>query len=1098
MNTPAQSLFGWLLCFALIPLNAHGQAEVALINTGSVTGRITIELPGETAAGLSAGDRLVAADGRQALVGGQDEAKFAVARLNPMETVVFRPDDGPAPMWVKATRQGGVTTVASDHALYTFGGTGLHEVATGSSDTLKVKTSLPDEAETQLVKGTSKSDAAVSLITSVADRTLARWTVLADGTLRVTAYGSMRIELPGRGFQAWRFGAVQSPGNRLVGYHVHELPAPMNEPFIQTLFHRVTFETPLTWAALLPQGDPAEGRRGIAMSAARGDVVFLPPGPLRPTQIKPGGSDQITVRERGVIEFKGTAQSPATLMLAAADSINTVKQWSIRLGAGLALTQTPDGWSGRVRDATVRVDDGNANGMPDLQGDRWHWSRHGKTTAGFDLIPADEDPREEGNALHIVRDADGDGTLSETEWSRPVWRLADRNRDGVYFEGSLLTGGRLEQDAVYHRASGSPDGRLWDRQVFALDLDGDGDQDLTVRKNMVNFTHAGQVGAHTAHNKNGVKFNFGDGDFALAVLPDLADGRVRIAPIDYDGGYFYRLNVDSSTAYALNDNGYWLLNEEHQEYEGFAPGNAAGHLWVWEGHVRRVIFGGINGGNWKLGVEPDGLPQRREPHEIAYTDPWGYSFRFVSIIKPTEWDGSALPVREIDGHLDYVPHGPWAWIVDQDVATRSVIQPPQSWGGTSIEAYVKPIEPNSRTEWARAGRTSYVLYYSPLMRGLHHRGIHRGETLDGTLRYFDEDEDGIVDHYTHTPAGHTAPTKELWYDAQRKRITFRHGTRVVTWPAPDLTFPDAKMYLENFGDIEALYRRGDGRVAMVVEAAIDDRGRLTGVDAPNVTPAAPTTYPLMSTLIAGFAEHTGGLNYRGRFAMSEAMPIYHRLGYRLHLRNTPTDSQGGTVSNAPSWSERGLTGADVVVLQLPFAGATRKEVDALRLWVSGGGQLLLTLTDLEEATRFQANNLLAQLKIGDTRVIDRVIEQRYIPVRIADMGNIVGDIREERTPSAGNAVRHFGGDDHLIRDCAYLNVRGAVIEPDADASIWLTYRRAPLIVAEPLGDGRVILCGGPFASQELFAHPIHTYQRNDNPTLLLHLLQRVREAITKE
>jgi hypothetical protein len=1032
---------------------AAGRAYV--INTSSEDATL---LASVSVASAPAGALRASVDGGPAVpAAALDGRVWFALPLARLATAAVTIEQGDAPPQITVTETPDGRIVATPAGEYVFGPGGLREVRIGKT-ALALPASVDGAGETRLAW--ARGAAAVLETLRAGAVVAARWTVFGDGSVRVEVpAGTFRLPLPARGYEGRRFGPVKPD----LGYHVMTVPTPLDEPFVSVVFNDVRFAAPLEWAAHLAEGRGA----GLAMQGEAG-AAYLPHGVLRP-QGKWPPRDGWPRRAEASLDFAALDGTPAVAWLRAAADLEAVKAWACVRRAALVLVDAPGGaFEGLVPGGRVRIADSNGNGRPDLAGDRWTFSRAGRETAGLVYLPAAEDPRGEGNAIHLFADRDADGRMDAADWGRPVWRLADRNRDGRFWRGNLLEGGRLEQDAVYHRAAGSPDGRLWDRQVFALDLDGDGDQDVSVIKDEYNYSEGGS-GPGTAANQAGVKFDFGDRDFAIVCLADLAAGRVRLARIDYDDGYFFAGKADASSLCGnAQEDGVWRLGEEHMEYEGFAPHPAAGHLWTFAGRLRRVVMGGLAGGNWKVGFgfHERSIVAASHPRTITYRDPWGNGLTLVSLIKPAAWDGRDLPYRAVLGRRDYVPQGAWAWAVGQTAASHVVLNPPRSWGVTSCEAYVEATEPDSRTEWARDGRTTFVLYYSPLARGLHHRGIHKGESRDGRLVYWDEDADGVVDHYVVDADGAGVFDRRLRYDRAAGRVWLSERGRTLSWPEK-LEFPEAKFALENFERIEELYTMGRDEPPLAVAASITAAGHLAGYQPLMPAREDSETWPRRRVLVPRGLTGRQTLASDVEFGLKAMMPLFARHDLDVAL---------GDMGD--------LDGADIVLVQGLAREPTAEEVAALRGWVRRGGTLWVSLTETDDAAVARAAALLAGVW-SELRFGPETLDHRFRCRRIPDQGNVDGDVAEERVPAVENRASRFQAEGDLLRDCEYVNFRAREVQGGRAVLAW---DRTPLVAEQACGQGRVAASGGAFLTHALFWDKVHTYIDASNECLADRLL----------
>ena len=837
-------------------------------------------------------------------------------------------------------------------------------------------------------------------------------TVTRDGIFtRVRTKTPWVIEWKKREAQTWIYGVNDSKT-----YHLEEFPAPP-EP-ARKYPDTVRLDAPSMWLARWD----AAAKTGFWLQNAPGSNLAV--------------SDK---GERIVV----TIPAGATVVLAPLTS---------KVEKGFDLAQQAiepirwDGLEGSWRGLTIRVEDRNRNGQPDTLGDRWQIFNGDKRTLVMSFGTKAQDPLQEGAFCLIHTDLNKNGTVDDDEIERPTYKLVDRSGDGQFFAGALLQGGRLEQDEYYYNLAGAPDGTLWTDRVRALDLDGDGDQDVTERLNMIDYFARGEGGAAgTAANKQGILMNYSDRPFSDVLEINAAKGQIIQNPIRYDQ-YFFADNACASTAYAIDENNVWHPYEEHQEYEGFHAGDAELHLWTWAGGLNRLIYGGLGGaGKWKLGVDFSPAQEENPPaHLCRWRTPYGQELKQMSYLAPQKWDGKKLvgQVRK-GGHWDYVQPSPISWALRQKWDSRTVIEPNDVPGEQAFEAYLDGISPRSRTEFSSFGATTFRFYYSPLLGGLHHRGALFGQTANGALLYADRDGDGVMDSYAYDADGDNRFARRLWYDRKSGRVTLFESGKISTWNAR-YDFPETLAAPENFGALDTLFRRGNGDKALVT---MPPPATATAQSVSFVAPVVALDGWHGDAAIASWKSQTqeNGVSFVGpALALSRA--------------NLTTLDQ--------EFSAESLRGINVVLVPSLAREVTRAERAALKAWVAGGGKLVLApgAVSAEELARFSA---LAREFGADFSAPNVALDFRKM--RIPDNGNIVGDTIGERNPTALNRRSAFSGRAPWLHGIEYLAAAGSSV---AAPQIMLAHGSQNLIGRAPDGAGELLVVGGALLSNR-FAQPPH-------------------------
>lgn len=815
--------------------------------------------------------------------------------------------------------------------------------------------------------------------------------------------------------QMWTFGPVNTRT-----FHIGEHPE--YRPF--------AFVAPLMWAV---KWDPKTGK-GLWMKAE--------PGP----DVKIGYNKGTTTV---------SIASGAMMVLAQTASV----QEGHRLAEQSSLPVKWEGLKGTWRGLTIKVDDRNGDGKPDQVGDRWHFLRDGKRTMVLSFGAKAQDPRKEGAFCLISTDLNKDGQVDDSEIERPTYKLVDQNSDGRFLAGNLLEGGRLEQDVYYYNPEGSPEGVVWIYAVRAFDLDGDGDQDATERRRALDYAERGEGGGGTAVNQEGVMLDYADRPFSEVLQIDPGAGTVKQCKIGYDY-YLFADNACSMSAAVIDPTNVLHTTEEHMQYKGFHNEYGMGHLWTCiDGGMHRIIVGELGGkGGWKMGVDFDIGIAARLPHQIVqWRTPWGQELKFVSYFAPLNWDGKRLEGEvERKEHWDYSKPSPWGWAMQQTIASTTTIEPNDVPGQAAFEAYLGGTCDRSRQEYSPEGGTTFRFYYSPLMSGLHHRGALNGHTLDNRLLYWDLDGDGVMETYAWDADRDGCYSRRLWFERKTSTVTLWNHGKLFVWTIR-AQFPETDFGLENFGELDRLYRLGNADQAMVMS------------DIPAIAKRVPFT-----PMIVGLDHYHGG-------DISEV---------------TNTIAEGGMGFLGRSLA---LTKAEIRNLEAPFSAASlepfqvmvlanvakpidKHELKALQKWVLAGGTLVLAPAGEDGAVpgdlAFASDQLAAFRQIARLFKCDftgQMVDADFMKLRIPDQQGIINDIKGEKFPTEKNRIERFSGRKDWLNDLLYLAVQGYAVQAKTPL---LKHDDVMLVGETPAGEGKILLVGGSLFCNRFCNPPFNSYQQS--------------------
>lgn len=751
------------------------------------------------------------------------------------------------------------------------------------------------------------------------------------------------------------------------------------------------------------------------------------------------------------------------------------------------------------------VVDRNGNGKPDFAGDRWAFDCRGDQTVEtvIEMTDSDRDGKAERfrfflagenwfglreqqhpravaqRALPIQAALDGDKDLGTPT---AVW--LDKNGDGTWCRGSVLTGGQISCDwLVLDREH-----QIWHglmKEVRHYDLDGDGDIDIRA------FSGADPI-------QRGANIDGSD----QAANPEqtydwlAGTGFYRWPPVEREvwrqqyGTFDMRKNTNKLLADLRRKYDLWMNMQDtphgvidldndgvRDVFVGVSVSGGPSDVFerpgrspaVWQTLERFFIGFGERGQlNFNLDVNP--LKRERPDRNVSlqlktYRDPWGNELKnFVGAFSPPNgWDGKAVSAFDADGKpADWM--WLWDWHLSRPFGDLYVANWVKDWRHTGEGAAVNLV---MQDHWAEADfdcSTDFTVYYSPLIGRFHLKGIEWGwwnirnlpvpeikqrfgdlkteyslfdvnqfrygnEVADTDLRrfhaaswacYFDRDTDGIVDTYLFDVDNNGDFETRVWYDRSRGRLLWAEGN---TFRETDLKleFPSQSLKLGNYRVLRSFYRKQMEKG----QGLVDTSGKVH-VDAGRSVEA--------QAVVAFDAYHAGGFVAwadLGRSGFSRLFTSIARRPVAITTVRRPFDRA----------SLQGIT--HLVVTELaPERGPKNSELQAIDDWLQSGGRLLIVLpsTDCSSLAQWTSRygihcDRLLQLTSGRT---------------LMELSTF--------TSATGARLDYGLNKDGFLIDAAFsLSLRG-------EAHPLLTWHgtddETHILAAEtPLGDGRVFVAG---------------------------------------
>ncbi len=747
------------------------------------------------------------------------------------------------------------------------------------------------------------------------------------------------------------------------------------------------------------------------------------------------------------------------------------------------------------KSAHLVVRDRNRNGIPDTEGDLWLWSADAQAKPGLALAFSKSPDASSGTRLCIFKTGGTDlakTMLDENPAARaappagqtalkPEIIVEDWNRDGTFVSGGVIFGGFLGADRI------SKDGTQW---AQCWDLNGDKYCDVF------------------EYSPGHYIFNFKQEIPSLIGLE--FDPLAGAAAIRITKGYSIQEHASmfskSCDPAGRTFKGAVQAFEEHF-FADMKPGESP--LWkngaaffyylIGGGDVNRLSMGRLDGSSalrdWDIEFDPVPEPGSAAEWNIAsLKDAAGHELKLHTISVPEDWKGGKADIKQF--------YKGWYDMADGKYKTKALyacFAPPGSVCPSSEGMYGGALTTQERIEVDERGGT-YVLYYSPLLGGLHlkgadfgayavpagtpdffldvnryyHREAHTGETrfvgaqpvvtwrqreakrLIGPvfLSYSDEDGDGFFDRYIYDIDNDGIYERILSYDAKAGVVSLTDKNFTAAWPQT-FAFDEVRYLPENYDAVSALYKKGTGQPPLVASMQIGSSGTPVNlVTSPYYKETIPPFFNAFGrewrTVVAADKVHGGALDPWVDFGPSGVSRIGSMFAKRCIVQE----------SLDRPWSDESL--ADIDVLLVPSLALTpsEDEVKALKRWMENGGVAILSTVEDEAArTRFAATGKMLGFQPAAT-----ALDKRTPIYMWKGLGGIGPQARaaETRTPAPWNEVKHFEDPQKrgLLDGFEYLSFSGYPLENLGEGlKPLLGYDGKTLMASAPVGKGLLVVSG---------------------------------------
>lgn len=290
------------------------------------------------------------------------------------------------------------------------------------------------------------------------------------------------------------------------------------------------------------------------------------------------------------------------------------------------------------------------------------------------------------------------------------------------------------------------------------------------------------------------------------------------------------------------------------------------------------------------------------------------------------------------------------------------------------------------------------------------------------LYYLDEDRDGYADVYLLDDENDGTFEKRVWYQKTKSVLSVCDGGAFGV-AARKLEFPGCPLELKNYEKLVEMYRKGLARPGLLRQAGVR-AGRCENTGAEFSAVLGDRWLPR----VAVDAVHAAGKDLLRDFGPSGFDTLGRVLAESpLHVKALET-----------AYSPETLAGIDVLVVGRLDSAPSKGERQALEEYLREGGVLLILLGDGSEGGTSALAEMSARfgVKIGENRL-------RLVP----------GQCRwSEILPGLKEAA---GG--NLLEGVAPVFLEAWDAECPIDARTLLEYRGHPLIVEAPRGRGRVLV-----------------------------------------
>ena len=788
--------------------------------------------------------------------------------------------------------------------------------------------------------------------------------------------------------------------------------------------------------------------------------------------------------------------------------------WSTRIKTQPQILAIPDGKGAFLADievagqsAKLKILDRNGNKLADMDGDLWLWDNPKSGLPALALAfsaPLDKDSgrrltifKTEGVDLSKVvlneNPVDTSQVLPEGKsFLKPEIIVEDWNKDGIFFQGSLVFGGFLGADRY------SKDGLKWAK---AWDLNGD----------LLGDVFEIQPGHYL--------FNFKQDIYSLLGLM-IDPLKASVAISTYTG---YEIQMHTSMFSKSTDTagrtfkGAFQAFEEHffvdispdENPKLWKNGAAFFYYANGGGNVNRMTMGRLDGSkalrSWNIEMDPVPVDEEVNWNMVTLKDVSGHELKLHTISLPGNWKGAKAGPREF--------YKGWYDMVEGKYKTTALYCcfSPQGLGMASSEGmYGGALTTDERIEVDEKGGT-YEIYYSPLMGGLHlkgadfgayaiptktpdfwmdvnryyHREAHLGNSrfvgaipaviwrqreakrLIGPvfLSYSDEDGDGHFDTYIYDIDNDGIYDRILKYDDKAGIVTFTDRDFTATWPQK-IAFEDVKYLPEKYDEVSALYQKGLGQAPMVASLSFGSSGTPVNlVTKPFYKEVIPPFFDTFGkgwqTVVASDSYHCGNSDPWLDFGPDGVTRIGSMFAKRGIVQKT-LDAK---------WTDDSLKGVDVLLLPYLSRTPSADEIKALKRWVENGGICILsTIEDKASWMRFAAVGKEMGFKPSEEFLSKRT------PINMwKGLGGTGGNAKaaETRTPGPWNEVKHFEDPMKagILDKFDYLSFTGYALEDLKDGlKPLLGYDGKTLMALATIGKGKLLVSGADLWTNRYIWH----------------------------
>jgi hypothetical protein len=515
---------------------------------------------------------------------------------------------------------------------------------------------------------------------------------------------------------------------------------------------------------------------------------------------------------------------------------------------------------------------------------------------------------------------------------------------------------------------------------------------------------------------------------------------------------------------------------------------------------------------------------------VSYRDPAGHEVRLRCPFYPKDWKGEKLEVRpqsSLGGDRALMPEAPWRNLVTNRYPRAFVLFEPQGVPGEAANEGMHSWIPEHMI--ARRWEPDHdptdgtlTLYYSSLFRGVHFKGADHGAVNAGRdswsggdgrlskdgipltvatgrtggnfgdshrhrrwgdrfLFYRDTDGDDYFDLYLWDKENDGRYDTSLFADIQAGSIMLRAGHRLAAWGhRPELI--DAQATLEGFDDCQAIWQKSWLQPSAAEAWTLDDAGQ------PRTDDNSPERFVTLADgwlpTIAVDLAHVSDPNDPWRTVADTGLM---RLNTELAERRWQTTTLTGP------WTDDRLAEIDALIVHRLDRMPTEAEADALARWVRRGGRLMVLDPDDDASQRCLLNVLLDRWELGfahEAVSADTLVWRRP---NYGKWGEGLMRINWQRT-----RIDRFASDlPGLLDGLRWASLAGRRAWVGADGQVLLSYDDQPIVVGQPVGRGRVVVCSADLPLSRRYMSVFHndTEARVDNIHLLGGLLDHWLDGI---